>query len=83
VKVFTVKPKTFSVDFILLRNKRPKMLKTFYGKRFTSIQTEPKCINLILYMLIWAMFDCRHKLDQIGVKYHKLEGAKEKKRCVN
>jgi hypothetical protein len=41
-----------------------------------------KCINLILYMLIWAMFDCRHKLDQIGVKYHKLEGAKEKKICA-
>jgi hypothetical protein len=38
VKVFTVKPKTFSVDFILLRNKRPKM---FYEKRFTSKQTEP------------------------------------------
>ena len=31
-------------------------------------------------MLIWAMFDCRHKLNQIGVRYHKLEGAKEK-RC--
>jgi hypothetical protein len=28
------------------------------------------------------MFDCRHKLDQIGVKYHKLEGAKEKKICA-
>jgi hypothetical protein len=42
-----------------------------------------KCINLIPYMLIWAMFDCRHKLDQIGVKYHKLEGAKEKKRGAN
>ena len=41
-----------------------------------------KCINLIPYMLIWAMFDCRHKPDQIGVKYHKLEGAKrEEKRC--
>ena len=26
------------------------------------------------------MFDCRHKLDQIGVRYHKPEGAKEKKR---
>ena len=26
------------------------------------------------------MFDCRYKLDQIGVRYHKLEGAKEKKR---
>ena len=42
-----------------------------------------KCINLIPYMLIWPMFDCRHKLDQIGVKYHKLEGAKEKKRDTN
>ena len=29
------------------------------------------------------MFDYKHKLDQIGVRYHKLEGAKEKKRCVN
>ena len=26
------------------------------------------------------MFDYRYKLDQIGVRYHKLEGAKEKKR---
>jgi hypothetical protein len=26
------------------------------------------------------MFDCRYKLYQIGVRYHKLEGAKEKKR---
>ena len=42
-----------------------------------------KCINLIPYMLIWAMFDCRHKLYHIGVKYHKLEGAKEKKRGTN
>jgi hypothetical protein len=42
-----------------------------------------KCINLIPYMLIWAMFDCRYKLDQIGVKHHKLEGAKEKKRGAN
>ena len=32
---------------------------------------------------MWAMFDCRHKLDQIGVRYHKLEGTKEKKRGVN
>jgi hypothetical protein len=38
-----------------------------------------KCINLIPYMLIWVMFDCRYKLDQIGVSYYKLEGAKEKK----
>ena len=30
-------------------------------------------------MLIWAMFDCRYKLDQIEVRYHKLEEAKEKK----
>ena len=42
-----------------------------------------KCINLISYMLIWAMFDCRHKLDQIGVRYYKLEGEKEKKRGTN
>ena len=39
-----------------------------------------KCINLITQMLIWATFDCRYKLDQIGVRYHKLEGAKKKKR---
>ena len=31
-------------------------------------------------MLIWAMFDCRYKLDQIGASWYKLEGAKEKKR---
>ena len=42
-----------------------------------------KCINLIPYILIWATFDCRHKLDQIEVRYHKLEGAKEKKRGAN
>jgi hypothetical protein len=27
------------------------------------------------------MFDCRHKLNQIGVKYHKLKGAREEKMC--
>jgi hypothetical protein len=31
-------------------------------------------------MLIWAIFDYRYKLDWIGVRYHKREGAKEKKR---
>ena len=31
-------------------------------------------------MLIWAMFDCRYKLDQIGASWCKLEEAKEKKR---
>ena len=31
-------------------------------------------------MLIWAMFDFRYKLDQIGTSWCKLEGAKEKKR---
>jgi hypothetical protein len=41
-----------------------------------------KCINLIPYMLIWAMFDCRYKLDQIGASWCKLEGAKEKNRGV-
>jgi hypothetical protein len=41
-----------------------------------------KCINLIPYV-IWVMFDYRHKLDQIVVKYHKLEGAKEKKKGAN
>ena len=30
-------------------------------------------------MLIWVMFDCRYKLDQIGANWCKLEGAKEKK----
>ena len=34
-------------------------------------------------MLIWPIFYYRHKLDQIGVKYHKLDGAKEKKRGAN
>ena len=29
------------------------------------------------------MFDCRHKLDQIRVRYHKLEEVKEKKRGAN
>jgi hypothetical protein len=42
-----------------------------------------KCINLIHYMLIWAMFDCKHKLDQIEVRDHKLEGVKENKRGAN
>ncbi len=31
-------------------------------------------------MLIWVMFDCRYKLDQIGTSWYKLEGAKEKKK---
>ena len=31
-------------------------------------------------MLIWAMFDCRYKLNQVGASWCKLEGAKEKKR---
>ena len=31
-------------------------------------------------MLIWAIFDCRYKLDQIGASWCKLEGAEEKKR---
>ena len=39
-----------------------------------------KCINLIPYMLIWAMFDCRYKLDQIRASWCKLEGVKEKNR---
>ena len=30
-------------------------------------------------MLIWVMFDRRYKLDQIGVRWHKLEGVEEKK----
>ena len=42
-----------------------------------------KCINFIPYMLIWAMFDYRYKLGQIGVRYHKLERVKEKKRGAN
>ena len=33
-------------------------------------------------MLIWAMFDCRYKLDQIGANWYKLEGAKEKNRAI-
>jgi hypothetical protein len=28
------------------------------------------------------MLDCRYKLDQIGVRSHKLEGAEEKKRVI-
>ena len=39
-----------------------------------------KCFNLIPQMLIWAMFDCKYKLDQIGIIQHKLEGAKKKKK---
>ena len=53
MKVFTVKPKTFSVDFILLRNKRPKMMKMFYGRRFTSKQTEPWYLIFTLIDLVW------------------------------
>jgi hypothetical protein len=34
-------------------------------------------------MLIWVMFNCRYKLDQIKVRLHKLEGAEEKKRVMN
>ena len=33
-------------------------------------------------MLIWAIFYCEYKLDQIGASWCKLEGTKEKKRGV-
>ena len=39
--IFRSKDKRFPLTFILQRNKRPKMMKIFYGKRFTSKQTEP------------------------------------------
>ena len=29
------------------------------------------------------MFVCKYKLDHIGVRWHKLEGAKEKKIVMN
>jgi hypothetical protein len=29
-------------------------------------------------MLIWTMFDCRYKLDQVRASWCELEGAKEK-----
>ena len=35
------KTNIFGLTFILRRNKRLQMLKTFYGKRFQSKQTEP------------------------------------------
>ena len=38
---------------------------------------------LSLLLRLGAMFDCRHKLDQIEVRYHKLEGVKENKRGTN
>ena len=31
-------------------------------------------------MLIWAILDCRYKLDQVGASWCELKGAKEKKR---
>ena len=34
-------------------------------------------------MLIWAMFDCRYKLDQVVASWYKLEGAKERKEVLN
>jgi hypothetical protein len=39
---FLSKSNIFMLTFILRRNKRLQMLKTFYGKRFTSKQKEPK-----------------------------------------
>ena len=43
--IFRSKYKFFPLTSILQRPKRPKILKTFYGKRFTSKQTEPKVIS--------------------------------------
>jgi hypothetical protein len=40
--IFRSNFKPFPLTSVLQRPKRPKMLKTFYGKRFTSKQTEPK-----------------------------------------
>jgi hypothetical protein len=40
--IFRSTYKFFPLTSILQRPKRPKMLKTFYGKRFTSKQTEPE-----------------------------------------
>ena len=39
--IFQSNYKPFPWTSVLQRLKRPKMLKTFYGKRFTSKQTEP------------------------------------------
>ena len=43
LRIFRSKDKWFPLTFILQRNKRPKMMKIFYGKHFTSKQTEPNC----------------------------------------
>ena len=57
----------FSVDSILQRNKRPKMMKTFYGEHFTSKQTEPKCwmentdvVNGLFLILKISDVTCQH-----------------------
>jgi hypothetical protein len=34
-------------------------------------------------MLIWAMFDCRYKLDQIGVRYASWKEQKRRKEVLN
>jgi hypothetical protein len=41
ITIFRSNYKRFPLTLVLQRNKRPKMMKTFYGKRFTSKQTEP------------------------------------------
>ena len=59
----------FSVDSILQRIKRPKMMKTFYGEHFTSKQTEPKCwmentdvVNGLFLILKISDVTCQLKL---------------------
>ena len=64
----------FSVDSILQRNKRPKMMKTFYGEHFTSKQTEPKCwmentdvVNGLFLILKISDVTCQLKLKYIYI----------------
>ena len=59
----------FSVDSILQRIKRPKMMKTFYGEHFTSKQMEPKCwmentdvVNGLFLILKISDVTCQLKL---------------------
>ena len=37
----------------------------------------------MLIQAMFDMFDCRYKLNHIGVRQHKLEGAEKKKRAIN
>jgi hypothetical protein len=49
LRFYESKTNIFRLTSILRRNKRLQILKTFYGKRFQSKQTEPKSIGTYFF----------------------------------